>query len=221
MGRLQTNQTKHQSIIQAVIFDLGGVILRTDDPTPRLMLAEQMGKTRLELEDIVFNNPFSAQAEEGLATPEDVWDYVRQSLNLTKLEIAAFRQTFFNGDHVDFGLVHLLQTLRSHYRTALLSNTWYVDLPRMLVQDLGIPEDTFDIVISSAKEKIAKPKPGIYHLTLDRLSVEPEQAIFIDDNDLNIEGAKKVGLKTIRFYNPTQAKQELLQYVDLPSTEEA
>lgn len=219
--RLQTNRTINQPIIKAVIFDLGGVILRTDDPAPRLKLAEQLGKSRLELEDIVFNNPFSAQAEEGLATPEDVWNYVQQTLNLTIPEVAAFRHAFFSGDHVDFEIVRLLQALRHTYRTALLSNTWYVDLTRVLSHDLGIPEDTFDVVISSAKEKIAKPKPGIFNLTVDRLSIEPSQAIFIDDNDLNIEGAKKVGLHTIRFYNPSQTRQELLQYIDLPAVKES
>jgi len=202
--------------IRAVIFDLGGVILRTDDPTPRARLAERLGQTRAQLEDIVFANPVAQRAEEGLASPEDVWEYVRQALGLRPEEVRPFRREFFAGDRVDFGLVSLIRSLRPAYRTALLSNTWIVDLPQFLSADLRIPPDTFDAVISSARQGAAKPKAAIYQAALAQLGVPPEQAVFVDDNDRNIAGARAVGLHTIRFDNPSQTRQALAGYLSLP-----
>jgi len=201
---------------QAVIFDLGGVILRTIDSAPRMQLAERLGKTRWELEEIVFANPVSQMAENGRATPEDVWEYVRQSLNLKPEEVRPFRRAFFGGDRVDFELVRVLQSLRPAYRTGLLSNGWFVDLERFLTEDLAIPQGTFDVVVSSARLGMAKPRPEIYLAAVNLLGVEPWQAVFVDDNDLNIDAARKVGLKTIRFYTPQQALQELRLYVNFP-----
>ena len=209
------NQLPGQKAIRAVIFDLGGVILRTDDPKPRTSLAEQMGKTRMQLEDAVFANPTSQRAEKGLASVEEVWETVGKILNLRSEEIPSFRSQFFGGDHVDFRLIELLRALRPTYRTALLSNGWLQDLPKFLKEDLQIPEDTFDVVISSARQGAAKPDPAIYQAVLDQLGVAAHEAVFVDDNDLNIEGARKAGLHGIRFYHPEQARQELFQYVHL------
>ena len=202
--------------VQAVIFDLGGVILRTDDSVPRTRLAERMGKTRLQLEEIVFNNPISQQAEEGLATLSDVWENVRQALSLKPEEVRAFRREFFAGDRVDFELIRLLRALRPTYRTALLSNTWIVDLPRFLTENLNIPEDTFDVIVSSAAHGAAKPKLEIYQAVVQKLQVHPGEAVFVDDSDRNIEGAQKAGLQAIRFRGAAQAIRDLSQLISLP-----
>ncbi len=118
--------------IRAVIFDMGGVLMRTDDPQPRLELARRMGMTRLELENAVFNHPASQQAERGLVTPDQAWKAVAQAMGLPAGEIPAFRKQFFLGDQVDFSLIKFIQQLRPNYRTALLSNTWIADLPAFL-----------------------------------------------------------------------------------------
>ena len=44
---------------------------------------------------------------------------------------------------------------------------------------------------------------------LDRYSVKPSQAVFIDDNLRNIKAAEELGIKGIHFHNPVQLKNEL------------
>jgi epoxide hydrolase-like predicted phosphatase len=195
--------------IRAVIFDLGGVILRTDDPQPRKALAERYGRTYHELDKIVFGNPVSWQAEHGLATPAQVWQEIARLLGLSPDEVSVFRQEFFGGDKVDQDLVRLIQNLRIVYQTALLSNQWYVDLPAYLRQELQMP-DLFDIIISSAKEGVAKPDEKIFLHTLARLKIKAEEAIFVDDNQENILASERLGLHTVHFKNPAQARSDLL-----------
>lgn len=204
--------------LQAVIFDLGGVILRTNDPAPRAALAAQVGKTYAELDAVVFASPVARRAEEGLASPEEVWEYVRQETGLAPEAVRAFRRAFFGGDQVDFELVALIRALRPAYTTALLSNTWITDLGRFLVEDLRIPADTFDVVISSAAVKLAKPKAESFERALQRIGVAPAQAVFVDDNLANIAAAQSVGLHTVHFRSPQQARAELLALLHLPGS---
>lgn len=201
--------------IRAVIFDLGGVILRTDDPGPRIRLAEKMDKTRGELEDLVFGNPVAAQAERGQASEQEVWDAIGQSLNLPTAEVPAFRKAFFAGDRVDFELIRLIQALRGHYRTVLLSNTWIVDLPAFLRDSLQISE-TFDVVISSAERRMAKPDAEIFYHALDLVQAKPEEAIFVDDNLTNIQAASALGIRTVRFFSLDQVRRDMAAFIEIP-----
>lgn len=201
--------------IRALIFDLGGVILRTDDPAPRTALAQELGISRPELERIVFNNPVSLRAERGQATPEDVWAYIARQLNRPVEEMPSIDRAFFAGDRVDFQLIELIRRLREHYRTAMLSNTWQIDLPRFLRDRLQIP-DAFDVVISSAKMGISKPDPEIFRLAVQMVGARPEESLFVDDNFENVTAASLAGLHTVRFFNPDQLRSDLQTFIDLP-----
>ncbi len=208
-------QSQARPAIRAVIFDLGGVILRTDDPQPRTALAERLGKTYAELDEIVFANQVSKASERGLATPEQVWAEVARLLDLPAGEVEQVRRDFFAGDQIDMALVELIQGLRGTYLTALLSNHWVVDLPRFLREDLHVP-DIFDLVISSAAVGLAKPDPQIFNLVLEKLGVEAREAVFVDDNLANIQSAGQMGLHAVRFLNFEQLCRDLRVLVSLP-----
>jgi 2-haloacid dehalogenase len=55
-----------------------------------------------------------------------------------------------------------------------------------------------DIVVSGAV-KLLKPDPAIYWLALDRFRLRPEQALLIDDRQINVDGALAVGMQAHLF----------------------
>lgn len=57
----------------------------------------------------------------------------------------------------------------------------------------------FDGFLISSKEKIVKPNPAIYKLLLNRFSLIPDECLFIDDMQINIDGAENVGIHGHRF----------------------
>ena len=57
--------------IKAIIFDFGGVLMRTDDPEPRERIAEQLGLSAQELEAIIFESEDGHRAEVGTITSEE------------------------------------------------------------------------------------------------------------------------------------------------------
>ncbi|HEY0112560.1 MAG TPA: HAD family phosphatase [Allosphingosinicella sp.] len=74
-------------------------------------------------------------------------------------------------------------------------------------------EETFfrrfrDIVVSG-EEKLLKPDPAIYYLALDRFGLKPEEALFVDDREINVEGAKAVGMHGHLFTDATGLRARL------------
>lgn len=67
----------------------------------------------------------------------------------------------------------------------------------------------FDGVVVSGKEKIRKPSPEIYNLILNRYQINPEKAIFIDDNIDNIVAAKTFKIQGVHFKSDSSLKKEL------------
>lgn len=92
------------------------------------------------------------------------------------------------------------------YTLALLSNT--IKLHKEIIEKLDFFK-YFNVKIFSYEVKSRKPYADIYKLALKELEVLPQEAIFIDNNELFIEGAKKVGLQGILFVNSAQLKKEL------------
>ncbi len=204
------------STIRAVIFDLGGVLLRTDNPAPRVALAKRLGKTRAELEDIVFGNPVMQQAERGQATQQEAWDEIARRLGLPPEQIPGVLDEFFAGDVVDFSLIRLIQSLRPAYTTALLSNNWVPDLAWFIREKLRI-EDAFDVIVNSAQVGMVKPFPEIYHFTLHAVGARPEEAVLVDDAARNIEGAEAVGMHAVHFTGAEQARHALITLLGIPN----
>jgi HAD superfamily hydrolase (TIGR01509 family) len=193
--------------IEAVIFDLGGVLVRTEDRQPRAALAARLGMSYQELDDLVFLSPTGYEATLGKLSTLDHWRSVLASLGLEESKLQEVQAGFWGGDRLDRELIDLLRSLRGRYRTALLSNAWD-DLRQVLTERWGI-SDAFDELIISAEVGLAKPDPRIYHLTAQRLRVEPQQAVFVDDMPRNVQAAREQGMHAIQFVDSAQTRRDL------------
>lgn len=197
---------------QAVIFDFGGVLMRTEDPGPRTQLARSLGRTYPQLEEVVFNGPTGLPAALGELSAEQHWSSVAKTLQITESQIPTFQDKFWGGDRMDSQLVDYIRSLKGHYRTALLSNAWS-DLRAYLEKRWKIA-DAFDLMVISAEVGFAKPDPRIYQLVVERLQVPARAAIFLDDVLENVEAARSVGLTGIHFRSANQALTELNQILN-------
>jgi len=195
--------------IRAVIWDFGGVLVRTEDRTPREQLATRLGLTSSELYNLIFETETARLATIGKVTTQDHWENVRATLGLTRDEFPVVPDYFWGGDRLDTELIEFIRGLRSHYKTGLLSNAWD-DLRRMLEEKWRIA-DAFDAIIISAEVGVAKPDLQIYQIALERLGVAPQEAVFIDDFRHNVEAARAVNMHGIQFQSPGQARAELEQ----------
>ncbi len=193
--------------IKAVIFDFGGVLLRTVDFNVREQLAERLNMDRHELEEFIFGGDSGDKAQIGEISTQQHWEHLRYQLGYTAQEFEDLLEEFFSQDRLDENLVNYVRTLHKAYKTALLSNSTS-DLRQRIAEKWHF-EDAFDLMVISAEVGVAKPEPKIFRLALDKLGVPASEAAFVDDFQRNVEAARQVGMNAIRFESPQQVCEEL------------
>lgn len=192
--------------IRAVLFDYGGVLVRTLDDGPRRAWAWRLGLEVGELARIVFESETARLAAIGKLDEAAHWRWVARRLGLSPQEAAAFTSDFFAGDQADPELAELIHSLRPRYKTGLLSNCWPSLRSTLQHQQL---DGLFDALVLSCEVGAAKPDPRIYQEALRQLGVAPYEAVFIDDLPANIEGARALGLQAIPFRDTPSLKRAL------------
>jgi 2-haloacid dehalogenase len=90
-----------------------------------------------------------------------------------------------------------------------LSNWSGETLPRVAHQFEFL--NWFDPLVLSGEVKMVKPDPDIYHYLLKEINREPGECIFIDDSEVNIQTAEKLGFEGIHFSSPQQLRDRLDQ----------
>jgi epoxide hydrolase-like predicted phosphatase len=191
---------------QAVFFDLGGVIVRTEYQAPREHLAERMGMEYEDLVRVVFDSETARRATLGEIKEEDHWKAVARHLHCPPSETDTLRAEFFGGDIVDHELLEFIRSLRPRYKTGAISNAWD-GLRQYMIRHKF--EDAFDSITISAEVGAAKPQPKIFELALQAAGVPPKAAVFVDDFEANVEAARALGMAAVHFREPAKAVAEL------------
>jgi glucose-1-phosphatase len=199
-------------MIKALYFDLGGVIVRTDDQRPRTALAVKYGMTYAQMDSFVFGSETAKQASLGLIPESAHWDDVTRRLNATPAETAAIREAFFAGDSIDRDLLAFIDAQRPALKTGVISNAWDGLRAYMTRENFIAP---FDTIVISAEEGIAKPAPRIYQIALERLGVQAPEAIFVDDMPENIAAANALGMHGIQFKTPAQVMTDIKSVISV------
>lgn len=193
--------------IRAVIWDLGGVILRTEDLSYREKWEKRFDFQPWGLADLVFGNEMSKRASVGQATVDEVWRALQEELNLDDQDIAQLKEDFFAGDRIDEDLIDFIRRIKRTYKSGMITNAWS-DIRHWLLKEWGIG-DAFDHILVSAEIGILKPEAEIYSLSLKALDILPHEAIFIDDFIENVKGAEAVGMHAIHFQDPNEVMNQL------------
>ena len=194
-------------MIKAIIFDVGGVLLRTEDLSSREKWAKRYGMDVWDFASAVFDSDEANRATVGLATEGEAWLAAQQRFNVPQAEMDQFRKDFFAGDRWDESLLGWIISLRSRYRTAILSNAW--GGARKFFAGQAKVMAAFEQLIISAEEGVRKPQDEIYQRAVQRLSVLPHEAVFVDDVLENVEAAKRVGLEAIHFRVGVDVRERL------------
>ena len=193
--------------IKAVIFDIGGVLIRTEDRSHRNHLEDRLGLKRGESEILVFNGEMGKKAQLGEITSAELYASIQSDLGLDQAGIEQFKQAFWAGDRLDTKLVDFIRQLRKKYTVCIISN--FMDaLPQMLKTDYPAA-DAFHFTVVSAHVGVMKPAPQIFEYTLQLLNLRPEETVFIDDFQHNIEGCRAVGMHGIHFSPNIDLKAKL------------
>ena len=105
-------------------------------------------------------------------------------------------------------MIDLMRELKaSGLRMAMLTNNvreWEPFWRSMLPVD-----EIFETVVDSAFVGTRKPEARIYEMTVERLGLVPEACLFVDDLEVNCDGARESGLRPVHFRDNEQAIGEI------------
>jgi epoxide hydrolase-like predicted phosphatase len=205
--------------VEAVIFDFGGVISVRffDDLTP---FEEEMGYPLGSVSKLMFGDahdhlsggdPSDGAYDEGpahdfhllemgeLSLDDYLAGLMRRAPEVVGQEIDFSAYTRFAESmpmQVQWPMVQRIRRLHDDgMKLGLLTNnvkefgdSWRASFP---------VDELFPVVVDSSEVGMRKPDPRIYELTCEQLGVEPEAAIFLDDNTDNVRAANALGIETV------------------------
>ena len=196
---------------KAIIFDMGGVLIKTVDRSFRTALASQFGMTYEQLESLVYASDSANQAMVGEISENEHFINVLNKLGVPEFGIRNFQEAFWGGDDIDNELVSLISILKQQFKLGLLSNA--MDSTRFWLTEKYNLLRFFDVSIFSGEVKMAKPGFEIYQLILDQLEVKAQESIFIDDFIENIEAANHLGITTIHYQTTSQTIKRINELI--------
>lgn len=187
--------------IKNIIFDFGGVILDIDFKLSNMEF-KKFGINNLE--DLYFQAQESRlfeKLEKDEISPADFCAEIRilsgKVVNDEKI-YSAWNALLLGYKRERF---ELLEAIKKHYRSFLLSNTNIIHYNHYLAQlqhEYGYKDfsQLFEKAYFSHQLKMKKPDKEIYEFVLSANNLNPEVTLFIDDSKINIEAAAELGIQT-------------------------
>jgi len=201
-------------MLQNIIFDMGGVLIRWDPP----FFMSRMGLCAEDqnlIMDTVFRSHDWYLADLGELEEADVEERVLPRLPQRLHE--AVHYLIFHWDELTEpipGMAQLARDLKAAGLGIYLLSNASRRQPEYWHKIPG--SEVFDGTVVSGFLKCLKPSASIYQHLLDTYHLKAEECLFIDDSPANAEGAKKVGMDGFAFKGDAG---ELRQYIkaQLPS----
>jgi putative hydrolase of the HAD superfamily len=105
------------------------------------------------------------------------------------------------------GASELVTNTRRHARVGLLSNSNGLHWDLFSTWGLGA---LFDSTFLSHEMGRLKPDREVFEYVVERIGSPPAAIVFLDDNQLNVDGARAVGLTALRVQGPDEARAALI-----------
>jgi putative hydrolase of the HAD superfamily len=198
--------------IEAVISDFGGVLttpliesfMAFQDQTG--ITAEVLGKGMQAATEANGGNPLF-EMERGEISEAEFLDQLTDALEPLlghRPQMHRFREIYFEALDPNPPMIELMRGLKAEgYRMAMLTNNvreWEPLWRPMLPVD-----EIFETVVDSGFVGCRKPESEIYALTLERIGLAAERCLFVDDIEVNCEGAERAGMTAVHFRDNEQA----------------
>ena len=188
-------------MIKAIVFDMGGVIVRLDMDRCIRNFKELAGFGDIEeYLDRFHQKGFISDLEEGKTQPEDFYrECLEHSRPGTSVETAQYCFCSLL-DGLEEDSLNLIRSLRGRYDLYVLSNNNPISRGyfREMMKKEGLDtEEVFTKEFYSYELKMLKPSREIYERVIEGVGRKPEEILFIDDARDNIEAASALGITTL------------------------
>ena len=181
-----------------VLFDFFGVICCEISPG---WLAMRFEKDKA----VSIKNAIIGSADKGEISEREMFERLSK---VTGVAPETILKEWLDIATIDKKVLDIITTLRNRgYAIGLLSNAPPDFEQRLLNRDNLYPY--FDAMFISSERMLAKPDSAFFQLALDEMGYNKEDAVFIDDNPINISASRNIGIDAILFKNADQLIEDL------------
>ena len=186
---------------KVILFDFFGVISSEVSPIffKRYFNEEE---AKIVKEEIM------SKGDKGELNEEEVYELIASRMNMTPLKI---KEDFDELIKINFELVEYIKELKKEYRVYLLSNAMSSFLRRIL--DKYNLYELFNEVYISSEIKLIKPYEEFFNYVINKENIDSSNAIMIDDNKENIDGALSCNLNGIIYTDVKDLKEKLTYFL--------
>lgn len=195
--------------IRLVLFDIGGVLVESSG-VPTMLAWMRNTVSAEELWRLWLTSPCVRAFETGRLSAEDFADQVIADFRLP-VPRAEFLDEMTRWSATLFpGALELIEQIPARYLRATLSNTNAVHW-QYLTTKTGLARAFPHHFPSHLIGKI-KPDAEAFQHVMEALKYEPQEVLFLDDNELNVSGARSVGMHSVRVRGITEAERALVDF---------
>lgn len=191
---------------QAVIFDLGGVVVAPDQNVVSDLIISTFHISKEQALTIV--KEYKEAWIQGKSEKEFWEAYAKKNKRqLPPNWFEKWQTSLLHSLKEIPGTLEIIQELKSQgFIVAMLSNATGIQVEH--IRKCGF-YDLFNPAMTSHEIGIAKPNPRAFELMLEALNLPPSACIFIDDKEENVAAARTLGIDAIQFLNPEQLASSL------------
>jgi putative hydrolase of the HAD superfamily len=190
-----------------LVFDLGGVVVRWD---PDAIIAGVFAdpETRSKVRAGVFGHADWLELDRGTLGREDAIARAANRTGVAAHEIKRLLHAVPPSLIVFPDTVELLYRLRAKgHPLYCLSNMHFASIEYL--ERMHTFWDVFDGAVISCRLQLCKPESAIYAHLLKSYGLKAEETLFIDDVQVNLDAAARLGIRTLKFENAAQCEREL------------
>jgi epoxide hydrolase-like predicted phosphatase len=193
--------------IQAVVFDIGGVLELTPDLGVTGTWESRLGLASGELDERM--SDIWRGGSIGTISEQEVHQALAERLGFDEEQLADFMGDIWREylGAANTELIDYAGRLRPRYRTGIVSNS-FVGAREREQAAYGF-EDLVDEIVYSQECGMSKPDPRIYALACERLQADPAQVAFLDDSELCVAGARQAGIQAVLYQDSAQAIRDI------------
>lgn len=203
-------------MIKNSVFDLGAVLIHWHPQEMAQQFTQDEAQAQLVLEQ-VFHHEDWKRLDLGHISEAEARQCFARNTGLPRAQIddlMEFIRAYLQPKPQSVALLHELKA--QGHRIFCLSN-----ICQELYQHLSAQHDffsAFDDVVVSARIKLAKPDPAIFHHMLTQFDIKPEETLFIDDMAANVASAQSLGIHAVQFHDIKDCRERVLALIeDSPS----
>jgi len=197
-------------MIKAITFDLDGVYFING----KSKFIANLGKLGVSEEEairvFIKSDEMNKLYKQGKMTDQEFWTFAIKEWGLD-IPIDQIVTMLIDGYDINEGAVEIVKAMRKkEYKTCICSNNFPARINGLNERFKFL--DDFDIVVLSYQVGAKKPSNKIFQYLIDRSGVNPEEIIFADDDEDNLDGAEKLGIQTFLYEGFDKFLEELKRF---------